>query len=160
MYTYLNMTIDRLQDVYPMLTNEGIGISSFHRSIIDKISHEDGFILDVLKFNDLAESDEDKGFLMRVQEQIDSRVEIENWHGVEMDSDRIMLLNILFEDIVKSREMKQEIKNDEIIEKIGGQLIPQFCDVTKRRKRQQEMLKQYRESQNIGKNVGVQEREE
>jgi hypothetical protein len=90
-------------------------------------------------------------FINRVLEQVSSKVEYPEISGCEMDTTEILLLNVLFEGIIKSKnkELKREdTDSNKIIESLSGQVIPEMANVQLADEMQRAIINQEKQIEN------------
>ena len=98
-----------------------------------------------------TEHEENQDFINSVLEQVSSKVEYPEISGCEMDTTEILLLNVLFEGIIKSKnkELKREdIDSNKTIESLSGQVIPEMANVQLEDETQRTIISQERQIDN------------
>ena len=157
---YLDYGIESITNLYNVLEEHGISISVFQKNIIARLNgkrflgHAEDLISILNEEKKNTKDDEEQDFIDRVVEQVASEVKCCGRRGRvihKMNSNKILLFNILFEGIVKSRN--KELKKDgsdstEIIESLSGQVIPEMADVQLVDETQRTIISQERQVEN------------
>lgn len=152
LYNLFKRYVCSIPNIYELLEEEGIVISPFHKKIIDSNSVDwrtNEFLyrglpgITISELDNLAQDDDEIAFVNRVRE-LKKSVGIEKRHGhvFPIRDDVLVVVSILLEAIVESRDIETE--KDEFVEKLGGQLIPQMCNPERLRKREKDIITQYR----------------
>jgi len=154
---HLERGIYSITNLYDALEEHGISIPDFQKNIITRLKGKKSFAHDEVLINILneekknKENEDDHSFIDRVLEQVDSKVVYPGKVVHKMRSVEIVLLNCLFEGIVKSRdkELKREdTDSNKIIESLSGQVIPEMANVQLEDETQRTIISQERQIEN------------
>lgn len=154
---YLRYGIYLISNSYDNLEEHGISIPDLQKNIIDRLKEQDFWVCDEDLISILNEekkntdNEEEQDFINRVLEQVGSKVKYPGISGCEMDSTEILLLNVLFEGIVKSRNKelkKSDSDSNRIIESLSGQVIPEMANVQLEDETQRKIISQERQIEN------------
>ncbi len=153
LYDYFHTSFGSFPYAYEMLEREGIHISAVHKEWIENFLQDyRGFKrvspgLNVTGIGKFADSDEDKEFVEGMK-GVCSKVckRTSNLRPIK-DRDAV-LLYILLEDMVESRVKENDFGNNEFIESLSGQVIPEMANVQLEDETQRTIISQERQVEN------------
>ena len=157
LHDYLRYGTSSISNSYDNLEEHGISIPDFQKNIIARLKEQDFLICDEDLIGILneekknTEHEENQDFINRVLEQVSSKVEYPEISGCEMDTTEILLLNVLFEGIIKSKNKKlkrEDIDSNKIIESLSGQVIPEMANVQLADETQRVIINQEKQIEN------------